>query len=268
MKATFVASECVQNELADIGVTNTLLTPLGVDIDKFHPARREEAVRDSWRVQPKDRVLLHAGRLSVEKGTHVVLAAAEKLLEDPTVHIVIAGRGGMEEQVIAMDRAHERFHYVGYVTDRERLGAIFASADAYLGTGPYETFGLSILEALSAGLPVVATDEGAGTELAVNSSAGVVFKAGDPDSLCEATRELLSRDLVFLRKRARHFAERNGSWTNTFDLMYSHYAQLLARHRGEQTEHGFTAPPIMEPAMAHAPTHNLRHLHRDSYITP
>jgi alpha-1,6-mannosyltransferase len=234
MHATFVASECVQRELAEVGVDNTILTPLGVDTDKFHPDRRDASLRGTWKAAPGDRVLLHAGRLSVEKGTHVVLAAAERLLEDPTVHVVVAGRGGLEERVIAMDAEHERFHYMGYVTDRERLGAIFASSDAYLGTGPYETFGLSILEALSSGLPVVATDEGAGTELALNSSAGVVFRAGDAESLVERTRELLSRDLVFLRKRARRYAERNGSWTHTFDVMFMSYAQLLKLHRGEQ----------------------------------
>ncbi len=253
MDATFVASECVQEDLAGLGITNTILTPLGVDTDRFHPDRRDEGMRRSWRAEPTDRVLLHAGRLSVEKGTNVVLEAVPRLLEDPSVHIVVAGRGGLEERVIAMDHEHDRFHYMGYVTDRERLGAIFASSDAYLGTGPYETFGLSILEALSSGLPVVATDHGAGTELAVNSSAGVVFTAGDAQSLVEQTRELLGRDLVFLRKRARRFAERNGSWTSTFDTMYLHYRQLLKRHRGEKVEPAFTPPPAVRPTLRPVP---------------
>jgi alpha-1,6-mannosyltransferase len=233
MDATFVASQCVREDLAEVGVSNTILTPLGVEVDKFDAARRDERLRWGWGARPCDRVLLHAGRLSVEKGTHVVLGAAERLLEDPSVHIVLAGRGPMVRQVEDLAAGHDRVHYMGFISDPARLGAVFASCDAYLGTGPYETFGLAILEALSSGLPVVATDEGAGTELARNSGAGLVFKAGDSADLVEKVRELLRADLVELSRRAREFAVTNGTWSRTFDLMYAHYARLLAVHRGE-----------------------------------
>lgn len=231
MTATFVGSEVVQRELAEIGITNTVLTPLGVDIEKFDPARRDEAVRQRWGAEPADRVLLHAGRLCVEKGTRTILDASEGLLEDPTVHIVMAGRGGLAREVEAQAAGHPRFHYLGYVSDPAELGAAFASADAYLATGPYETFGLAVLEALASGLPVVATDEGAGTELAINSGAGVVFKAQDPASLLEKTRELLDQDLEELGRVARRYAEEHGTWKRTFDLMYRRYEELLAEHR-------------------------------------
>ena len=136
-----------------------------------------------------------------------------------------------------------------YFSDPERLGAIFASCDAYLGTGPYETFGLAILEALASGLPVVTTDEGAGAELAVNSAAGLLFRAGDADDLVEQARKLVAMDMGMLRRRARHYAITNGTWTRTFDLMFSHYSRLLARHRGE-------AVPAFEPPV---PVHDLIH---------
>jgi glycosyltransferase involved in cell wall biosynthesis len=234
MNATFVASKVVQDELAEIGVTNTILTPLGVDTTRFDPARRDDELRWSWGVGTADKVLLHAGRLGVEKGTHVVLSAAERLLEDPRVHIVLAGRGGMTPQIEDLAAGHDRIHFLGYISDPAKLGAIFASCDAYLGTGPYETFGLCILEALASGLPVVATDEGAGAELAENSRAGLVFKAGDSQNLVEQVRELMRMDLRRLSRRARYFAVTNGTWKHTFDLMFGHYRRLLAMHRGEQ----------------------------------
>lgn len=261
MDATFVASRCVQDELAQIGIDNTILTPLGVDTAKFDPVRRQEEIRRAWNAGPHDRVLLHAGRLSVEKGTNVVLGAAERLLDDPSVHLVIAGRGGMSAQVEDLAAGHDRVHYMGYVSDPERLGAIFASCDAYLGTGPYETFGLAILEALASGLPVVTTDEGAGAELAVNSAAGLLFRAGDSESLVAEARKLIAMDLAMLRRRARHYAITNGTWTRTFDLMFSHYARLLARRHGESVPtfempvevHDLIHPvstPVLAPAMS------------------
>jgi alpha-1,6-mannosyltransferase len=239
MHATFVASKCVRDELAEIGVDNTILTPLGVDVDKFDAARRDEMLRASWGTGPDHRVLLHAGRLSVEKGTNVVLSAAERLLEDPRVHVVFAGRGPMTPQIEDLAAGHDRVHFMGYVSDPRHLGAIFASCDAYLGTGPYETFGLAILEALSSGLPVVATDQGAGPELVQNSRAGLLFRAGDSADLVEKVGELLGMDLGVLSHRARKFAVENGTWKRTFDLMYGHYSRLLAVHRGETVPRAF-----------------------------
>lgn len=251
LTATFVASEVVKRELAEIGITNTILTPLGVDIRKFDPARRDEAVRERLGAKPDDKILLHAGRLCVEKGTRTVLDAAEGLLRDPKVHLVLAGRGGIADEVSAMAEQHERFHYLGYVADPSELGAVFASADAYLATGPYETFGLAVLEALASGLAVVATDEGAGTELALNSEAGLVFKAQDASSLIDKTRELLTMDLDELGQRARRFAEVHGTWTRTFDLMYAHYDRLLLEHRTERRV------PVPAPAPLSFSTPNL-----------
>lgn len=264
LTATFVASEVVKRELAEIGITNTILTPLGVDIEKFDPARRDESVRQQLGAKPGDKILLHAGRLCVEKGTRTVLEAAEGLLQDPKVHLVLAGRGGLSKEVEAMAEKHERFHYLGYVSDQSKLGAIFASSDAYLATGPYETFGLAVLEALASGLAVVATDEGAGTELALNSRAGLVFKAQDGSSLLAKTRELLDMDTEALGKRARRFAEEHGTWTRTFDLMYAHYDRLLREHRADRyvpvpapTAFNFDARPMATQTTANissAPT--------------
>lgn len=242
LQATFVASEVVKRELAEIGITNTILTPLGVDIEKFDPRRRDPAIRQQWGAGPNDRVLLHAGRMCVEKGTKTVLDAADELLEDESVHLVLAGRGGLSEEVAARAAEHPRFHDLGYVSDPAELGAVFASADAYLATGPYETFGLAVLEGLASGLPVVATDEGAGTELAINSGAGLVFKAQDPVSLAQKTGELLTQDLGALGRRARRFSEEHGTWTRTFDLMYDHYQRLLVAHRRR------SARPALAPA--------------------
>jgi alpha-1,6-mannosyltransferase len=259
MDATFVASKCVQDELAQVGINNTILTPLGVDTRKFDPLRRDPGVRRSWGAGPGDKVLLHAGRMSVEKGTNVVLGAAERLLDDPRIHLVMAGRGGMTPQVEDLAAGHDRVHYMGYVADPERLGAIFASCDAYLGTGPFETFGLAILEALASGLAVVATDEGAGPELVENSGAGLTFNAGDSESLVQKVHELLSYDLRRLGAMARHFAVTNGTWTSTFDLMYRHYGRLLAARRGEDLSR-FLEPraatglirAVPSPSIAHA----------------
>lgn len=240
VSATFVASRCVQQELEAIGIRDTRLVPLGVDLNRFDPIRRDEDLRRAWNAGPGDRVLLHCGRLSREKGTHVVLEAASGLLEDPSVHLVFAGRGGLEEEIESLAASRDRVHFMGYVQDPALVGTIFASSDVYLGTGPYETFGLCILEALASGLPVVTADEGAGPELAERSRAGIHFRSGDPDSLCARTCDLLSMNLGYLSVLARRWAVTNGSWKATFDRLVAHYEELLAE-RG-----AVPAPAVLE----------------------
>jgi alpha-1,6-mannosyltransferase len=200
-----------------------------VDVETFHPRHRDPRLRARWGADPDDVVLLHAGRLSSAKGTHTVIEAAPGMLRDRRVHIAFAGRGGLGPQIEAMAAGHQRVHHLGYVQDPAQMGRIFASADGYLGTGPSETFGLSIIEALASGLPVVVTDKGAGAELGERSKASIAFRADNPEDLCRSVTRLLERDRVDLGAQARRFAETEGSWDHTFETLTDHYLSLLGR---------------------------------------
>ncbi len=71
-------------------------------------------------------------------------------------HLVLVGGGPHQARLEELARERPRLTLLPFVKDRGELARLYASADFYLATGPGETFGLSIAEALACGLPGVA----------------------------------------------------------------------------------------------------------------
>lgn len=253
MDATFVGSRAVQKLLSRAGVDSTRLVRLGVDVRVFRPEVRSDSIRSTWGASPGDTVLMHAGRLTTDKGTDTVIRAAPALLEDPGTHLVFAGHGGLDGRIHELASRHRRVHHMGYIRHQDRMAHLLASADAYVGPGPNETFGLCIMEALACALPVVVCDRGAAPELARRSGAGLVFCSGDPESLVQAVDGLLRADRTDLAHRARTFAVTRGSWDRTFDTLTEHYTDLLERRRilpVRQEASAVASLPLMREALS------------------
>jgi len=133
---------------------------------------------------PRREGAVFIGRLSTEKGVDVLLSAWQEL---PDIPLTIIGEGPDEQRLRAMAPPNVRF-----------LGALPASGvRAQLGQAKclvmpsiwYETFGLTIIEAFAAGLPVVASRLGAMAELVRDGANGRLFEAGNAKHLAAVIRE-------------------------------------------------------------------------------
>jgi alpha-1,6-mannosyltransferase len=162
--------------------------------------------------------LVHAGRLSREKSPDLAVATAVELhRRGARVRLDVYGQGSMLPRLrrLAGD-SPVVFH--GHVAGRRALAERLAAADVALSVCPGETFGLSILEALAAGTPVVTADSGGGREL-VSSTSGD-WGAPDPESLADAVMRVAARDTSMARAGARRRAE-EFDWANTATSMLS-----------------------------------------------
>ena len=159
-------------EFTRLGAANVTRVPLGVDLDLFTPRRRSAAVRARY-AAPGEYLLVHSGRLSVEKKPQRSLAALAELRAAgvPAV-LVVAGDGPLRAR-LARQAARNGLPvwFTGFVADRRALAALLASADVAIAPGPAETFCLSALEALACGTPVVGSADSAVGE--VIGAAGV-----------------------------------------------------------------------------------------------
>jgi alpha-1,6-mannosyltransferase len=168
--------------------------------------------------------VLSVGRLSPEKRPDLAIDTIRQLqARRQFVRLRIVGTGPLEG---SLRRAAEGLpvEFVGQVTDRLQLARMIASADAVLSTGPHETFGLSALEALACGTPVVANPSGALREL-MAIGAGIV--AGQrPEGFAEALALLLLDDRTEQRRAARARAEQFG-WQRTASSFMDLYQSLL-----------------------------------------
>jgi len=223
--AVVVTSSFARSEFATIAAaagTPLHQVALGVDLDTFRPVPPDHRADETLR-------LVHAGRLSREKSPHLAVAAAVALhRRGVPVRLDVYGAGPhrKELELLAGD-APVVFH--GLVTGRAELSRRLAEADVALSVCPGETFGLSVLEALASGTPVVTADAGGAREL-VDETCGA-WAAPDPDAIADAVLGLAARPVTGRRTAARARAEEY-PWSRTVEAMLALHADapgLLGR---------------------------------------
>ena len=227
-RAVLVASESIAAVLQAEGVSNVIRVRLGVDLDTFHPGRR--ARRQEVRARlglPDGPVAVYAGRFTEEKQLETALAAWPAIARESGAHLVLVGAGPREPRLRAS--APPAVSWIPYLRDRNQLADLLAAADIYLAPGPAETFGLSALEAMASGTPVLSVDTGGCSDHVRQSGAGELYPPGDPDALAAAAGRLFGSDLEAVGRKARGFAEARHAWSDALDSIFAAYRQVLGR---------------------------------------
>jgi alpha-1,6-mannosyltransferase len=212
----FAPSEAMKGRLLDWGVEQVVCQPLGVDTQTFHPARASQLWRDRLGLPSNTRLLVYAGRFAPEKHLDV-LAEAVRRLGPP--HVLLAIGAGPAPP------SGERVVVQPFIGEPMHLARALASADAFVHAGDQETFGLSVLEAMACGTPVVARAAEGLAEL-VDDSVGAAVRDGRPDSFAQAIASLLRHDRAGASTRARERAE-SYDWNQMLPLQLMHYRHLL-----------------------------------------
>src|ERR1700677_5018346 len=186
-----------REEFDRIGATNTVTVPLGVDVQTFHPRRHSALVRQRW-ATPKQILLVHCGRLSVEK-------RADRSID---ARLVVVGEGPLRAK-LQRQAARLPIDFTGFISSRHTVAGLLASADVTLAPGPHETFGLAALESLACGTPAVVSRTSALTEIITPDSG--VLADNDPAAMAKAVSSIVSRPEFHRRSSARRRAE-NFTW--------------------------------------------------------
>jgi alpha-1,6-mannosyltransferase len=143
-------------EFNEIGTSNVVRIPLGVDLQNFSPAHRNEELRTKM-IKGGEVLLVHCGRLSPEKKPERSLQALRELLDRGiNARLVYIGSGPLHKKLYDSSRDIP-VTFWGYVANKNLLAQMIASADVSLAPGPIETFCLAALESLASGTPVVAS---------------------------------------------------------------------------------------------------------------
>jgi alpha-1,6-mannosyltransferase len=207
-----VTSGYAEREFAGLEVALRRV-PLGVDLATFRPAAR---TREEGPAR-----LVYAGRLSPEKNPAAVVGAITVLAElDRQATLDVYGDGPALTALRKQARdLPVTFH--GHVGDRATLADALSRADVAFAPSVAETFGLSILEAMACGTPVVTSVTGGAPEL-LAPSAGVAVPA-TPDGLAAGVLEILSWPPSVRRAAARQRAEQF-PWSATITAMLDLHA--------------------------------------------
>ena len=200
--------------------------PPGVDTETFTPDAADPAVRDELGVPAGATLAVYVGRLDSEKRTETMAeAAALAHARSPTV-LAMVGDGPHRDVLEARQRAGAPLRVVPFVSDRSALARLLASSDVYLTAGPYETFGIAVIEAQACGLPVVGVRAGALTER-VPPETGLLGPVDDARCMADhLLRAAAARDTM--GPAARRHAVEGFSWRASFDRLFGLYAAALA----------------------------------------
>jgi glycosyltransferase involved in cell wall biosynthesis len=136
-------------------------------------------------------ILLTVSRLEKEKNISLAIEVAKALGQD--FGLVIVGDGNLKKKLEKQAKGYNIF-FEGWQND---LVPYYKTADCYLNTSNYEGYGLSLVEAVSNGLPVVSTDVGVSGDILVHKANSLICPVGDRKCLIESVaslnKELLSK---------------------------------------------------------------------------
>jgi len=221
-------SRRMQQTMLARGVREVGLWRRGVDAEFFHPRHRSHAMRCRLSDgHPDDTILLYVGRLSSEKQIGLIRPALESV---PGTRLAIVGDGPARAQLEA-EFAGTPVTFMGYLSGAD-LSAAYASADVFVFPSAMETFGLVLIEAMAAGLPVVTSRVGGADDLVTPGESGYLFDVGDARGLVEGVRAIASQpgQREGMGQRARRFAETQ-TWPAIMDELIDCYADLIAGRR-------------------------------------
>lgn len=219
-----VPSNHTARELRQHGFKRLRQWGRGVDGERFNPAYASS----EWRSRllngrdPAALLCIYVGRLATEKCIDLLIDVARL----PGVALTIIGDGAAREELETLF-AGTNTYFTGYLFGDE-LSAAFASADIFLFTGPNETFGQVVQEAMASGLPAIVTNQGGVADLVIHGETGFICE-NTPQAFAAAVRQL--RDTPEHRekmaRRARAVAEQR-PWEVILSQLEDHYREAIA----------------------------------------
>jgi D-inositol-3-phosphate glycosyltransferase len=246
-EADRILAECPQDEEDLIRLYNAdpakiAVVPCGFDPSELSPISKPLA-RFALNLPPDERVILQLGRMVPRKGVETVVRGLGRLVRQhdiPTRLLIVGGESDEPDPAVTPEigrlmRVAEEEGVADYVTfvgrrGREALKYYYSAADVFVTVPWYEPFGITPVEAMACGTPVVGSDVG-GIKFSVrDGETGYLVPPKDPDRLGERLAHLYRHPklLALLSRQAVRRANDLFTWGRITELMAEVYEDVLA----------------------------------------
>lgn len=234
-RSIHTVSDGMRTELLDLGFPQAKIQTVrnGVNTQRFAPGSRTEA-RNLWGIPEESLVVGMVGRFGPFKGHDVLLDAFDLLVDRfPSLHLLIAGGGGSEEQRIReriqTTRQQPRIHLTGFQTEPQDCYRAF---DLLVVPSINEGMSNAALEAMACGIPVLGNPGCGHEEILTQGEDGWIANLRTPEKLASelATRLAQPESLLQCGRRARQKAETHFSLHSMADAYEHLYRTTLSPH--------------------------------------
>jgi len=227
-----VAANFMANK-ANIALKDIEIISMGVDINLFKPSlklkkRGEKKVSEKLGFSPSRPILLFVASLNIHKGVDYLIKAMPKIVKRfSEANLLIVGQGVEEKNLKKLTAdlcLKKNIHFLGKVENTE-LPYYYNQADIFILASLREGLPVVLMEAMSSGCPVVATNIAGNPDMIKNGKSGFLIKTKSPNAISNAVLEILSdRDLKdkFIKK-ARLTIEQKYDW----NIIVNHFNKLF-----------------------------------------
>jgi D-inositol-3-phosphate glycosyltransferase len=243
--ADYIIAECPQDkqdliEHYNADPSRITIIPCGFSSDEFYPAPRMEA-RKRLGLKKDEVVLLQLGRIVPRKGIDNVIRAMRFLKDIPKVRLLVVG--GSDEipdftrdaelrrlkEIAEQEGVSAAVEFVGR-RSRQELRHYYQAADFFISTPWYEPFGITPLEAMACGTPVVGSDVGGIKYTVLHGQTGFLVPPHNPEQLANALLEGVSCPKKYqqLRENALKRVNENFTWTNVAKKAHRLYSRIAS----------------------------------------
>lgn len=187
----------------------------GIDVSRFEKSARGRAVRATFGVtEDSVSVLVTVASLGPRKGHADLLDAFSEVVRDhPDARLLFVGDGPLRKDLEEQARRLELGGRVIFAGARYDVPEILAASDVFVLPSVIEGLGIAAIEAMAAGLPVVATNTGGLPEVVKDGFSGLLVPVNDPVSLARAVNSILGD-----REKAKRMGEEGRKLSSGFSL--------------------------------------------------
>jgi glycosyltransferase involved in cell wall biosynthesis len=164
----------------------------GVDLSHFKPGKATKEFYKKFGLDSDTLTVLYVGRVDPEKNVGAVIEAFLEADVD-NAKLVIVGDGVDVARLKKKYGEHKSVHFLGKIVPPE-LYDVYRMGDLFVTASEIETQGIVLIEAAATGLPLIAVDAGAVSEVCVSGENGVLCRPGDVNEMAMAMKEIINDD--------------------------------------------------------------------------
>ncbi len=218
------------HKLGKIPEHKLAIIPNGVDAELFSSAKPADL--GQFGIPPNAKTAIVVGRLERQKGPFVLLESLEKLLpENPDLHVLFVGSGPLQNQLQETAKTKKMENQVHFAGWRSDIPELMKAASFLVLPSRWEGMPNVILEAMSAGLPVAATEVEGTSELVDDRVTGLLVPIDNPIILAEKIEYLLSNSshASQMGEKAQAVVSQSFTWDHVIKQYENLYLSFLMK---------------------------------------